>query len=119
MGLFDKFKKKETNQLDFSEVDSMDKAIELANKGILEPLYLMPLRFNGEESARNRLFVPPVVVELKDRYDDMVEELLEQEKVDGYACMPHYKGNSFIPSELTIVARKEGKDIFTQTIHIW
>ena len=93
--------------------------MELAEQGILDPLYCMPLRFNGEESARNRLYVPKGVVELKDRYDDMVESLLRQDKVNGYSCIPQYKGDSFIPSELTIVAKKDGEPVFTETIHIW
>ena len=119
MGLFDKFKKKQYDMPDFREIDSNEKAISLANKGILKPLYLMPLRFNGEESAGNRLFVPPVVVELKDRYDDMVEELLVQGKVSSYSCTPEYKGESFIPFRLKIVAGKDGEDIFTEVINIW
>ncbi len=119
MGIFDKLNKKENNLPDFSDIDSTEKAIELTNKGILSPLYLMPLRFNGEESERNRLFVPLIVVELKDRYDDMVEDLLIQEKVNGYSCLPTYKGNSFVPSKLTVIARKDKKDVFTQSINIW
>lgn len=79
----------------------------------------MPLRFNGEESARNRLYVPPVIVELKDRYDDIVEDLLVQGKVSGYSCTPEYKGNSFILSKLTVVASKDGEAVFTETINIW
>jgi len=43
MGLFDRLKKKEAFQPDFSQIDSTAKAIELANKGVLSPLYLMPL----------------------------------------------------------------------------
>lgn len=70
MGLFDKFKKEKKTTVDFSDIDSNEKAMELSAKGILAPLYLMPLRFSGEESVRNRLFVPPFVVELKDRYGD-------------------------------------------------
>ncbi len=119
MGLFDFMKKKDNVKLDFAEVDSNEKAIELVKKGILSPLYLMPLRFNGEESVRNRLYVPPVIVELKDRYDDIVEDLLVQGKVSGYSCTPEYKGNSFIPSKLTIVASKDGEAVFTETINIW
>lgn len=119
MGLFDFMKKKDTVNIDLAEVDSNEKAMELAKKGILSPLYLMPLRFNGEESVRNRLYVPPVIVELKDRYDDIVEDLLVQGKVSGYSCTPEYKGNSFIPSKLTIVASKDGSPVFTETINIW
>ena len=58
---------------DFSEVDTMDKVMEYVNQGILAPLYLMPLRFNGEDSVSNRVFVPTVVVELKDRYEKWYE----------------------------------------------
>ena len=76
MGLFDFLKKKEEVVVNFEEIDSNEKAMELAKKGALAPLYLMPLRFNGLESVENRLFVPKEVVKLKDRYDDMVEDLL-------------------------------------------
>ena len=118
MGLFDKFKKKEVTP-DFSAITSNEKAVELAEKGVLFPLYLMPLRFNGEESPRNRLFVPKVVVELKDRYDDMVEQLLIEGKVNGYSCTPEYKDKSFVPSKLNITAKKGGEAVFTETINIW
>ena len=123
MGLFDFFKirskMKQQTPAGFTEVDSSEKAVELAEQGILYPLYCMPLRFNGEESAGNRLYVPKTIVELKDRYDDMVETLLVQGKVNGYFCTPQYKGKSLVPSELTIEAKKDGEPVFTQTIYIW
>lgn len=89
MGLFDKFRQKKETQLDFTETDSKEKVAELAEK------------------------------ELKDRYDDMVEDLLVQGKVKGYSCTPQYKGKSFVPSDITIVAKKDGEAVFTETIHIW
>ena len=107
------------NKPNFTEIDSNEKAIELANKGILEPLYLMPLRFNGEESAINRVFVPSFAVELKDRCDDFIEKMVIEEKVQGYSCNPEYKGNSFIPSKIKVVVTNEGKEVFSQTIEIW
>lgn len=54
----------------------------------------MPLRFNGEKSVANRLFVPPAIVKIKDGYDDIVEDLLVQGKISGYSCTPEYKGNN-------------------------
>ena len=96
MGLFN-FLKKDTSKLDFSKIDSNEKAHELYEKKILAQLYLMPLRFNGQPVLQNTLYVPPIVVTLKDRYDDMVEDLLNKEKVNGYECKPAYRGNSFIP----------------------
>lgn len=105
MGLFDFFKKNDNIEINFEEIDSNEKAIALAKKRVLSPLYLMPLRFNGEESVANRLFVPPAVVKIKDGYDDIVEDLLVQGKISGYSCTPEYKGNR--------------KTVFTQTIEIW
>lgn len=118
MGLFNFFKK-DKNKLDFSKIDSNEKAQELYNKNILAPLYLMPLRFNGQPVRENTLYVPPIVVTLKDRYDDMVEDLLENEKVNGYECKPEYRGNSFIPCSLTVIAKKNGQEVFTETIKVW
>lgn len=80
---------------------------------------MMPLRFGGEESVRNRLLVPPVAVALKDRFDDMVEELLIQEKVNSYECRPEYQGTSFVPTAITIIAKQKGEPVFTQRIQIW
>ena len=119
MGLFDRFKKRSKAPVDFAAVDSMEKAEALARQGALAPLYLMPLRFNGEKSARNRLFVPPVVVELKNRIDDQVEDLLKIGKVNGYSCEPQYRGKSVIPCGLKVIARSNGTDVFTENIHVW
>lgn len=120
MGLFNFFKKNNNIEINFEEIDSNEKAIALAKKKVLSPLYLMPLRFNGEESVANRLFVPPAVVKIKDGYDDIVEDLLVQGKISGYSCTPEYKGKSFIPCRLTIIAsNKEKEAVFTQTIEIW
>lgn len=119
MGLFDKFKKKPEITLDFAAVDTMEEAERLAKAGVLAPLYLMPLRFSGEESPRNRLFVPPAAVALKDRFDDQVEQLLVAGKVNGYSCEPQYRGKSVVPCDLKVIARDHGTDVFTETIHIW
>lgn len=79
----------------------------------------MPLRFNGRPVFENTLYVPPVVVTIKERYDDMVEDLLKKERVNGYECKPEYRGSSFIPCSLTIIAKKNGQAVFTETIKIW
>ena len=104
---------------DFPQVDSIEKVMGLARQGNLHPLYCMPLKFNGEKSAENTLYVPKSVVDIKDRYDDVVECLLLQDKVNWYSCTPKYKGSSVIPSELTVEAKKDGVTVFSETIHIW
>ena len=69
MGLFDRFKKKPEVPPDFSGVDSREKAEELARKGVLCPLYLMPLRFGGSESlmVRKPLSSRPTVIPMKNK----------------------------------------------------
>jgi len=119
MGLFDKFRKKPDVHPDFTGIDSHEKVEELVRKGLLVPLYCMPLRFGGAESAENRVYAPAAVVALKDRFDDRVEELLVKGEVNGYSCEPQYRDKSFVPCAVKVAARKDGADRFTETIHIW
>ena len=49
----------------------------------------------------------------------MVEQLLRQGKVNGYACTPEYKGDSFVPSRITVEAKMDGKPVFTESVSIW
>lgn len=103
---------------DFTDVD-LAGALALADQGTLAPLYMMPLRFGGEKTDRNRLWVPPVTVALKRRCDDMIEDLLRQEKVNGYECRPEYLGKSFVPVSVTVIAKMDGEPVFTECIRIW
>jgi len=48
-----------------------------------------------------------------------VEKLLTEGKVNGYACTPQYKGNSFVPSKIEVTAKKDGQPVFSETIQIW
>ena len=111
-------RRQEQSGPDFSDVDQQA-AAELGRQGVLAPLYMMPPRFGGAESEHNRLWVPPAAVELKDRWDGMVEQLLRQGKVNGYACTPEYKGDSFVPSRITVEAKMDGKPVFTESVSIW
>ena len=56
---------------------------------------------------------------LKDRCDYMLEALLRQEKVNGYECRPEYLGKSFVPVKVTVIAKKDGAPVFTESIRIW
>ena len=106
--------------LNFNEIDSQEKAVELYNNGELEVVYGMPLRFGGDDELYNMFFVPLGINEIKEGYDDIVEQLLIDEKVSSYNCDPSYKGESFIPSKLTISAMDDNDNIvFQEKINIW
>ncbi len=112
--MFNWFKK---NKLDYSQVDSHQKAINLFNKGKLSKIYLMPLEFGGTELPMNSLYIPAFVKKLKKDFDSKIEKLLIDGKKISYATEPEYKGNSFIPSKLII--NITGEIEFKEIINIW
>lgn len=105
------------NGPDFSDIDSIEKAVALYEKGVLSKIYLMPLEFGGEDIPANTLYVPEFVQEFKKGFDRMVERLLEEGKRISLDANPEYKGKSFIPSKLTLEVF--GDSEFTETINIW
>lgn len=105
------------NGPDFSDINSIEKAIDLYKKGSLTKIYMMPLEFGGEDSPENTLYVPEFVKEFKNQFDNMVGDLLEEGKQLGFEAIPEYKGKSFVPSKLILMVT--GDSEFTETIHIW
>jgi len=114
---FSLFKKKNNHKPDYSEIDSNEKAALLYINKVVAKMHLMPLEFGGKDSPVNTLYAPVEAVELKTRFDAMIEELLEQGKELSYSAEPGYKGKSFIPNTITI--RVSGDADFIETIHIW
>ena len=108
--------KKEVEGVDYSSVKTNEMAKELCEKNVLSQLYIVPLHFGGEDESNNILYVPPEIVELKQRYDSVAEKMLV-ESGTRYVCTPEYKGKSFVPSALHIMVT--GKTRFSQTIKIW
>ena len=103
---------------DFSGVDSQAKAEELARRGELHKLYLMPLEFGGQDIPSNVVYVPAFAVELKRNIDmNIVLPLVEQQKAKHYAAEPQYEGNSFVPCTIKIVASDPSD--FTTVVNIW
>lgn len=116
--MFGWFKKKNSADAGFSSVNSREKAEAAARQGGLVPMLLMPEEFGGEYNALNVVFVPSWAAEQKHRIDmDTILPLGESGKISKYFAQPAYKGDSFIPSSITIRAYEPGD--FTATIEIW
>ena len=119
--IFNFFKKKanedQQSPPDFSEIDSLKKAMALYSEKILSMIYLMPLEFGGTEAQINTLFVPEFVVALKARFDAMILDLLKEGKKLSYTAYPEYKGTSFIPGRLII--KVSGDASLEEIIAIW
>lgn len=116
--MFDWLKKKKPAGPDFSSVNSREKAEAAARQGDLVPMLLMPEEFGGEHNALNVVFVPAWAAKQKNRIDmGTVLPLGETGKISKYSAQPAYKGDSFIPSSITVRAYDPGD--FTATIEIW
>ena len=103
---------------DFSGIDSLEKATQLTEEGVLIPLLLLPTEFGGEPVAENTVFVPPFVQEIKERTDrEVIGALIADGKVSRYSTIPQYEGRSFVPSALVI--RAWDPQEFSTTIAIW
>ena len=103
---------------DFSQVDSLAKAVALFEQGVLEKLFLMPLEFGGEDNALNVLYVPIGVAAVKNNIDaNVIGPLADEGKVSQYRAEPEYQGDSFVPIAIRIVAWDPEE--FTTTINIW
>jgi hypothetical protein len=103
---------------DYSHVDSQEKARELAERGELARLHLVPAEFGGTDDVRNVVYVPPFVVDLKHDVDaNVVRPLIEDGTVRSYAATAQYDGPSFVPSSIEIRASDPGD--FQTTLRIW
>ena len=101
----------------YDHIDSLEKAVALAEKGELTKIHMMPLQFGGPDSAENTLYVPAFVEKLKTKFDTKVEHLLQEGKRLSFEATPEYKGNSFVPSKLVLAIT--GDMELTETIAIW
>ena len=117
MGLFDVFKKKTI--ISFAEIDSIEKAKAECKKGNLERMYIMSPMFGGAEDESNVLFVPVGINRIKEGYDDILVDLVEQGKAKSFNCTPEYKEKSVIPCRITISSGKDGVEVFKETIEVW
>lgn len=116
--MFDWLKKKQAVGPDFSALNSREKVEEAAQRGELVPMLLMPEEFGGEPIGPNLVFVPAWAAEQKERVDmGTILPLAQEEKISKYSAEPAYKGDSFVPSSITVRAHDPGD--FTATINVW
>ena len=103
---------------DYSGIDNMRKVGQLVDEGHLVKLHLLPLEFGGTDVPDNCIYVPPFVVEIKQRADrNIIMPLVEKGVVTRYIATPKYQGGSFVPCAIDIKALDPGN--FNEIICIW
>ena len=106
--------------LDFSGVDSREKAVQLAQEGKLFKVLLFPAEFGGEDVPQNVVYVPAGFPEIKDKITGTLMRFVQEGLIDTLQVNPEYKGNSFVPSKINMKTSHSGKaGEFNPTIEIW
>ena len=67
--------------------------------------------FGGTDEPHNILYVPVGVSRIKEGYDDILADLVEQGKAKSFNCTPEYKGKSVVPCKITITSGKDGVEV--------
>ncbi len=107
-------------QLDFSHVDSQEKAEALAEKGELFKILLFPAEFGGQDVPPNTVYVPAGIPEIKDQITQTLIRYVQDGLIDNLTVNPEYKGNSFVPARIVMETSHSGKPgQFNPTIEIW
>ena len=103
---------------DFSKLNSLAKVEAAAAAGELVPMLLMPEDFGGLPGGPNQVYVPSWAYEQKERIDlGTVLPLGQEGKITMYEANASYKGDSFVPSAISIRAYDPGD--FSVSITIW
>lgn len=105
---------------DYSNVDSREKAVELAKQGKLFKVLLFPSEFGGKDIPQNVVYVPEGIPEIKDQITGTLIRFVEEGLIDNLQVNPEYKGNSFVPSKINMNTSHSGKaGEFNPTIEVW
>jgi hypothetical protein len=106
--------------LDFSAIDSSEKAVKLAQEGKLFKILLFPAEFGGEDVPQNVVYVPAGIPDIKDKFTGTLIRFVQEGLIDNLQVSPEYKGNSFVPSKINMKTSHSGKaGEFNPTIEIW
>ena len=105
---------------DFSDVDSQEKVVQLAQEGKLFKMLLFPAEFGGEDVPQNFVYVPAGIPKIKDRITGTLIRFVQEGLIDNLQVNPEYKGNSFVPAKINMKTSHSGKaGEFNPTIEIW
>jgi hypothetical protein len=108
------------NGLDFSDVDSREKAEVLVEEGKLFRLFLLPMAFGGKDIPPNIVHVPAGIPEIQAQITGTIMRFAQKGLIDNLKVTPEYKGSSVIPAKIKIFTSHSGKaGEFNPTIEIW
>ncbi len=118
MGIKDFFVNKD-NKADYADIDNKEKLEGLVEEGLLKPVHILPISMGGNDIPENITYLPEATVELKKKYEMLLEDLIADGKMDRYDINLKYKGNSLVPAAVVFKAIKDEEIVQTETVDIW
>jgi hypothetical protein len=110
----------DTPAQDFSAVTSKEEIAELANKGLLVPVYLFPPSLGGPEIEQNQVYVTPEAARNMELLVLTIERFVADGLLNQMDVQPAYRGDSLVPSKIAIKAwNTEGDGRFEPVIEVW
>lgn len=105
---------------DFSDVDSREKAQELAKQGKLEKAFLFPIELGGHDVETNVVYLPIGVGAMKKQLDGTILKLAQDGVISKLTVEPVYKGNSFIPAKIVMKgSHPDRPGRFEPVLEVW
>lgn len=108
------------NGPDFSSVTTKAAARRLVREGRLVQVHLFPRELGGPDDPHNIVYVTPEGADALAQIAGTIGRQLQAGLVDQMDVVPDYKGDSIIPSRITLTAsHSEGPGSFEAAIEIW
>ena len=92
------------NGIDYAKITSRDVAADMSEQGLLRKTYLFPLEFGGQEMDANTVYIPKDAFIQKQMFEQKVMQAAQNGLIENYTATPEYKGDSFVPSKLSLKA---------------
>jgi len=105
---------------DFSAVTTKRAAQQLVREGRLVRISLFPIELGGSDDAMNVSFITPEAADVREMVIGSLRRFLEQDMIDRLNVQPDYKGDSIVPSRITMSASHSGREGSINTaIEVW
>jgi hypothetical protein len=109
------------NAPDFSDVTSKAKAQRLVRSGELVEILFFPAEFGGPDEPQNIGYITPEAADIRDMIIGTFTRFAEDGLIDQLKVVPDYKGDSLVPSSITMTGTggEDDDGAISLTIAVW
>ena len=105
---------------DFSNVTTKAAARKLVREGKLVEILYFPAEFGGPDEPQNVGYITPEAAQVREMVIEQFDRLVDQDLIDKLDVVPDYKGDSVIPSSITMTASHSDREgAIATTIEVW